>query len=113
MGEAVCSIQNMTFTPGKLWCLATSVNGVKLDFLVDPGAVISAISHKCFLGIQKQTGICMESDTFAMKLEVANKSQLRVYGQCKLPLRIANLDIVIVVLVCDLKVPALLGTDVI
>ena len=83
--------------PRESWYLAGWIGDSPIDFLVDPGAVISAISLQCYGKL--------------VELEAANKSDMRVHGMCNLELSVHGLLINIEVVV-DLNCQAILGMDI-
>ena len=82
--------------PRESWYLAGWIRDSPIDFLVDPGAVVSAISLQCYEKL----------------VEAANKSDMRVHGMCTLELSVHGLLIDIDAVVVDLNCQAILGMDI-
>ena len=89
----------------------TRVKDSPIDFLVDPGAVVSAISLQCYEKIVESDAILTPMKAMQMELEAANKSDMRVHGMCSLELSVHGLLINIDAVVVDLNCQAILGMD--
>ena len=83
-----------------------------IDFLVDPGAVISAISLQCYDKLVDAGAIHTPMKAMHMELEAANKSDMTVHGMCSLELSVHGLIIHIDTVVVDLNCQAILGMDI-
>ena len=77
----------------------------RIYFLVDPGAVVSAISLQCYEKLVETDAIVTPMKAMQMELEAANKSDMRVHGMCNLELSVygllINIDAVVVDLNCQ------------
>ena len=70
--------------PRESWYLAGWIGDSPIDFLVDPGAVISAISLQCYEKLVETNAILTPMKAMHLELEAANKSDMRVHGMCNL-----------------------------
>ena len=66
--------------PRESWYLAGWIGDSPIDFLVDPGAVISAISLQCYDKLVEANAILTPMKAMHLELEAANKSDMRVHG---------------------------------
>ena len=98
--------------PRESWYLAGWINDSPIDFLVDPGAVVSAISLQCYEKLVDAGDINTPLNTLQMELEAANKSDMTVHGMCSLELSVHGLVIHIDTVVVDLNCQAILGMDI-
>ena len=94
------------------WYLAGWIKDSPIDFLVDPGAVVSAISLQCYDKLVDVDAILTPLKAMQMELEAANKSDMRVHGMCTLELSVHGLLINIDTVVVDLNCQAILGMDI-
>ena len=92
--------------PRESWYLAGWIGDSPIDFLVDPGAVVSAIS------LQSYEKLITPMRAMHLELEAANKSDMRVHGMCNLELSVHGLIINIDAVVVDLNCHAILGMDI-
>ena len=95
--------------PRESWYLAGWIGDSPIYFLVDPGAVVSAISLQCYEKLMETNAILTPMRAIRMELEAANKSDMRVHGMCNLDLSVM---ITMDTLVVDLNCHAILGMDV-
>ena len=98
--------------PRESWYLAGWIKDSPIDFLVDPGAVVSAISLQCYEKLVDADAILTPLRDMQMELEAANKSDMRVHGMCSLELSVHGLSINIDAVVVDLNCQAILGMDI-
>ena len=98
--------------PRESWYLAGWIKDSPIDFLVDPGAVVSAISLQCYEKLVETDDILMFMKAMQIELEAANKSDMRVHGMCSLELSVHGLLISIDAVVVDLNCQAILGMDI-
>ena len=98
--------------PRESWYLAGWIKDSPIDFLVDPGAVVSAISLQCYDKLVDTDDILTPLKDMQMELEAANKSDMRVHGMCSLELSVHGLSINIDAVVVDLNCQAILGMDI-
>ena len=98
--------------PRESWYLAGWIKDSPIDFLVDPGAVVSAISLQCYEKLVESDAILTPMKAMQMELEAANKSDMRVHGMCSLELSVHGLLINIDAVVVDLICQAILGMDI-
>ena len=77
--------------PRESWYLAGWIKDSPIDFLVDPGAVVSAISLQCYEKLIDADAILTPLKAMQMELEAANKSDMRVHGMCSLELSVHGL----------------------
>ena len=96
--------------PRESWYLAGWIGDSPIDFLVDPGAVVSAISLQSYEKLMESKLTPMRA--IHMELEAANKSDMSVHGMCNLELCVHGLIINIDALVVDLNCHAILGMDI-
>ena len=95
--------------PRESWYLAGWIKDSPIDFLVDPGAVVSAISLQCYERLVDAGAIHTPLKTMQMELEAASKSDMTVHGMCSLELSVHGLVIHIDTMVVDLNCQAILG----
>ena len=98
--------------PRESWYLAGWIKDSPIDFLVDPGAVVSAISLQCYEKLVETDAILTPMKAMQMELEAANKSDMRVHGMCSLELSVHGLLISIDAVVVYLNCQAILGMDI-
>ena len=98
--------------PRESWYLAGWIKVSPIDFLVDPGAFVSAISLQCYEKLVESDAILTPMKAMQMELEAANKSDMRVNGMCSLELSVHGLLINIDAVVVDLNCQAILGMDI-
>ena len=97
------------------WISAVQPGWIKdspIDFLVDPGAVVSAISLQCYDRLVDAGAIHTPLKGMQMELEATNKSDMTVHGMCSLELSVHRLVIHIDTVVVDLNFQAILGMDI-
>ena len=97
--------------PRESW-LAGWIGDSPIDFLVDPGAVVSAISLQSYEKLLETNAILTPMRAIHMELEAANKSDMSVHGMCSLELSVHGLIINMDALVVDLNCHAILGMDI-
>ena len=98
--------------PRESWYLAGWIGDSPIDFLVDPGAVVSAISLQSYEKLLETNAILTPMRAIHMELEAANKSDMSVHGMCNLELSVHGLIINMDTLVVDLNCHAILGMDI-
>ena len=98
--------------PRESWYLAGWIRDSPIEFLVDPGAVVSAISIQSYEKLLETNAILTPMKAIHMELEAANKSDMSVHGICNLDLSVHGLVINMDALVVDLNCNAILGMDV-
>ena len=98
--------------PRESWYLAGWIGDSPIDFLVDPGAVVSAISLQSYEKLMESNAIITPMRAMHFELEAANKSDMRVHGMCNLELSVHGLIINIDAVVVDLNCHAILGMDI-
>ena len=90
--------------PRESWYLAGWIGDSPIDFLVDPGAVVSAISLQSYEKLMESNAKLTPMKAIHMELEAANKSDMSVLIMSV----IINMD----ALVVDLNCHAILGMDI-
>ena len=98
--------------PRESWYLAGWIGDSPIDFLVDPGAVVSAISLQSYEKLVESNAIITPMKAMHLELEAANKSDMKVHGMCNLELCVHGLIIEIDAVVVDLNCHAILGMDI-
>ena len=98
--------------PRESWYLAGWIGDSPIEFLVDPGAVVSAISLQSYETLMEANAILTPMKAIHMELEAANKSDMSVHGMCNLDLSVHGLKITMDALVVDLNCHAILGMDI-
>ena len=98
--------------PRESWYLAGWISDSPIEFLVDPGAVVSAISLQSYEKLMEANAILTPMKAIHMELEAANKSDMSVHGMCNLDLSVHGLIINMDALVVDLNCHAILGMDI-
>ena len=89
--------------PRESWYLAGWINDTPIDFLVDPGAVVSAISLQYYEKLVDAGAIHTPLKKMHMELEAANESDMIVHGTCSLELTVHGLVIHMDTVVVDLE----------
>ena len=108
----VLSTRVAAIQPRESWYLAGWIGDSPIDFLVDPGAVVSAISLQSYEKLTESHAKLTPMRAIHMELEAANKSGMSVHGMCNLALCVHGLIINIDALVVDLNCQAILGMDI-
>ena len=90
------------------WYLAGWIEDSPIEFLVDPGAVVSALSLKCYENLVAAGSI----NTPLTELEAANRSDMKIYGMRSFELIVHGLSINMDTVVVDLNCQAILGMDI-
>ena len=98
--------------PRKSWYFAGWIKDSPIDFLVDPGAVVSALSLQCYERLADAGSIHTPLKELHMELEAANRSDMRIHGMCSLELSLHGLVIYMDMVVVDLNYQAILGMDI-
>ena len=98
--------------PRESWYLAGWIKDTPIDFLVDPGAIVSAISLQCYERLVDAGAIHTPLKIMHMELEATNKSDMTVHGMCSLELTLHGLVIHMDTVVVDLNCQAILGMDI-
>jgi len=101
-----------TISKGKCWFLAAWVYSLPVDFLIDPGAVVSAISYDLYKLLAGEAECSLTPLSRLNTFSAANDKPMRIYGTCDIRVDILGLSFDVKAIVCDLNVAALLGTDV-
>ena len=83
-----------------------------IEFLVDPGAVVSALSLKCYENLVAAGSINTPLTGLDLELEAANRSDMKIYGMCSFELIVHGLSITMDTVVVDLNCEAILGMDI-
>ena len=95
--------------PRESWYVAGWIEDSPIEFLVDPGAVISALSLKCYENLVAAGSINTPLTEFDLELEAANRSDMKMYGMCSFELIVHGLSINMDTVVVDLNCQAILG----
>ena len=99
--------------PRESWYLAGWIDDSPIEFLVDPGAVVSALSLKCYEKLVAVGSINTPLTELNLELEAANnKSDMKIYGMCSFELIVHGLLISMDTVVVDLNCQAILGMDI-
>ena len=98
--------------PRESWYLAGWIEDSPIEFLVDPGAVVSALSLKCYENLVAAGSINRPLTGLDLELEAANKSDMKIYGMCSFELIVHGLSMTIDTVVVDLNCQAILGMDI-
>ena len=94
------------------WYLAGWIDDPPIDFLVDPGAVVSALSLQCYEKLVAAGSINTPLTEQNLDLEAANKSDMKIHGMCSLELIVHGLMINIDTVVVDLNCQAIISMDI-
>ena len=92
--------------------LAGWIDDSPIDFLVDPGAVVSTLSLKCYEKLVTAGSINTPLTELDLELEADNKSDMKIYGMCSFELIVHGLLISMDTVVVDLNCQAILGMDI-
>ena len=98
--------------PRESWYLAGWIEDSLIEFLVDPGAVVSALSLKCYENLVAAGSINTPLTELDLELEAANRSDMKIYGMCSFELIVHGLSINMDTVVVDLNCQAILGMDI-
>ena len=98
--------------PRESWYLGGWIRDSPIDFLVNPGAVVSALSLQCYERLVDVGSIHTPLEEMHMELEAANKSDMTIHGMCSLELSVHGLMIHMDTVVVDLNCQAILGMDI-
>ena len=98
--------------PRESWYLAGWIEDSPIEFLVDPGAVVSALSFKCYDDLVAAGSINIPLTELDLELEAANRSDMKIYGMCSFELIVHELSIKMDAVVVDLNCQAILGMDI-
>ena len=98
--------------PRESWYLTGWIYDSPIDFLVDPGAVVSALSLQCYERLGAAGSINTPLTELNLELEAANKSDMKIHGMCNLELIVHGLVINMDTVVVDLNCQAILGMDI-
>ena len=98
--------------PRESWYLAGWIDDSPIDFLVDPGAVVSALSLQCYEKLVAAGSINTPLTELNLELEAANKSDMKIHGMCSLELIVHGLVVNMDTVVVDLNCQAILGMDI-
>ena len=98
--------------PRESWYLAGWIEDSPIEFLVDPGAVVSALSLKCYENLVAAGSINTPLTELDLELEAANRSDMKIYGMCSFELIVHGLSINMDTVVVDLNCQAILGMDI-
>ena len=98
--------------PRESWYLKGWIRDSPIDFLVDPGPVVSALSLQCYERLVDAGYIHTPLKEMHMELEAANKSDMTIHGMCSLELSVHGLVIHMDTVVVDLNCQAILGMDI-
>ena len=98
--------------PRESWYLVGWIDDSPIDFLVDPGAVVSALSLQCYEKLVAAGSINTPLMELNLELEAANKSYMKINGMCSLELIVHGLVINMDTVVVDLNCQAILGMDI-
>ena len=98
--------------PRESWYLTGWIEDSPIEFLVDPGAVVSALSLKCYENLLAAGSINAPLTELELELEATNKSNMKIYGMCNFELIVHGLAINMDTVVVDLNCQAILGMDI-
>ena len=98
--------------PRESWYLTGWIEDSPIEFLVDPGAVVSALSLKCYESLVAAGSINTPLTELDLELEAANRSDMKMYGMCSFDLIVHGLSINMYTVVVDLNCQAILGMDI-
>ena len=98
--------------PRESWYLAGWIDDSPIEFLVDPRAVISALSLQCYERLVAAGSINTPLTELNLELEAANRSDRKIHGMCSLELIVHGLVINMDTVVVDLNCQAILGMDI-
>ena len=98
--------------PRESWYLAGWVDDSPIEFLVDPGTVVSAPSFQCYERLVAAGSINTPLMELNLELEAANRSDMKIHGMCSLELIVHGLVINMDIVVVDLNYQAILGMDI-
>ena len=89
--------------PRESWYLAGWIEDSQIEFLVDPGAVVGALSLKCYESLVAAGSINTPFTELDLELEAANRSDMKMYGMCSFDLIVHGLSINMDTVVVDLN----------
>ena len=98
--------------PCESWYLAGWIDESPIYFLVDPDAVVSALSLQCYERLVAVGSINTPLTELDLELEAANKSDMKIHGMCSFELIVHGLVISMDTVVVDLNCQAILVMDI-
>ena len=98
--------------PRESWYLAGWIEDSPIKFLVDPGAVVSALSLKFYENLLAAGSINTPLTELELELEAVNRPNMKIYGMCNFELIVHGLVINMDTVVVDLNCQAILGMDI-
>ena len=72
--------------PRESWYLAGWIDESPIEFLADPGTVVSALSLQCCERLVAAGSINTPQTELNLELEAANRSDMKIHGMCSLEL---------------------------
>jgi len=108
----VNTVAGCKVTSGECWFVTAEVESSSVEFLVDPGAMVTALSIETFNALCSHDHSQLTLIPLARNVRAANDSIMHVLGYCTLNLNIQGLLITVSAVICKLNVPAILGMDV-
>ena len=108
----VNTVAGCTVASGECWFVTAEVESSSVEFLVDPGAMVTALSIETFNTLCSHDHSQLLLIPLARNVRAANDSVMEVLGYCTLCLDIQGLLITVSAVICKLNVPAILGMDV-
>ena len=108
----VNTMAGCSFASGECWFVTAEVESSTVEFLVDPGAMVTALSIETFNALCSHDHSQLTLIPLARNVRAANDSIMHVLGYCTLNLNIQGLLITVSAVICKLNVPAILGMDV-
>ena len=106
------NLEICTITSGACWYVTAEVEATPVEFLINPGAMVTALSVETFDYLHSVKNSQLTLVPLARSVRAANNSKMEVFGYCTLLLDIQGLTINVSAVVCKLNVSAILGMDV-
>ena len=98
--------------PRESWYLAGWIDDSPIEFIVDPGAVVSALSLQCYERLVAAGSKNTPLTELILELEAANRADMKIHGMCSLELIVHGLVINMDTVVVDLHCQAIIGMDI-
>lgn len=93
------------------WYLSGWIGDYPVDFLIDSGSSVTALSAKCYEKLRSEGASMGPLQPTAKKLRGAGGSSINVHGATSCIVHFLGLEVNLLIIVCDLHVDAIMGND--
>ena len=87
------NLEICTITSGACWYVTAEVEATPVEFLIDPGAMVTALSVETFDNLRSVRNLQLTLVPLARSVRAANNSKMEVFGYCTLLLDINSLEL--------------------